>query len=331
MADGDRAAVHVDLGRIPAEALVDRAGLCGEGFIGFDEIEVLHGPAGLLERLAGCRNGARAHDRGIDTGVRPRDDARERLDAALVGFLERHEHHRRRAVVDAGGVRRGNRAFLVEGRTQLRDGLERDAVLDVLVIGNDHVALARLDRHRNDLVLEAARLPRRLGLVLRSNRELVLLVSADLPLARVVLGGRAHVIAVEGIPQAVLDHRVDHLGVAHLHTVAQVHDVRRLAHALLAAGDDDRRRAFLDLLGAERDRAQARAAELVHAPGGRVDRDAGRNGRLAGRVLAGAGREDLAHDDFGHVAGRDAGTIERAFDRRLAEFMRRQACQRTVE
>ena len=51
--------------------------------------------------------------------------------------------------------------------------------------------------------------------------------------------------------------------------------MRRLAHALLAAGDDDLGRAVCDLLGAERDRAQARAAKLVHAPGRAIDRDAG--------------------------------------------------------
>ena len=101
-----------------------------------------------------------------------------------------------------------------------------------------------------------------------------------------VLGRRAHVVAVEGIPQAVLDHGVDELDVAHLGAVAQVRAVRRLAHALLAAGDDDLGRAELDLLGAERHGAQARAAQLVHAPGRRVDRDAGADRGLAGRVLA---------------------------------------------
>ena len=65
---------------------------------------------------------------------------------------------------------------------------------------DDHVALAGLDRHRHDLVLEFSRLLRRLGLVLRGDRELVLLRARDLPLPRDVLGGIAHVVAVEGIP-----------------------------------------------------------------------------------------------------------------------------------
>src|SRR5262245_26708135 len=52
MADGDRAAVDVDLGGIPAEVLVDRAGLGRECLVGLDQVEVSGIPAGLLERLA---------------------------------------------------------------------------------------------------------------------------------------------------------------------------------------------------------------------------------------------------------------------------------------
>jgi hypothetical protein len=37
--DRNRAAIDVDLGGIPAEVLVDRAGLRGEGLIGLDQIE----------------------------------------------------------------------------------------------------------------------------------------------------------------------------------------------------------------------------------------------------------------------------------------------------
>ena len=167
-----------------------------------------------------------------------------------------------------GGVGRGDGAVLVEGRPQLGDAVERGAVADVLVLGDDDIALPGLDGDGGDLVLELAGLLRRLGLVLRGDGELVLILARDLPLSRDVLGRVAHVIAVEGVPQAVLDHRVDELDVAHLGAVAQVRGVRRLAHALLAAGDDDLGRAGQDLLGAERDRAQARAAHLVDRKAG---------------------------------------------------------------
>ena len=184
-----------------------------------------------------------------------------------------HQHQRRGAVVDAGGVAGRHRAGLGEGRAQLAQRLGRDAGLGVLVGIDHHVALAALDGDRDDLVLELAGLHGRFGLVLRGGGELVLLLAGDLPLLGHVLGGRAHVVAVEGIPQPVADHGVDHLRVAHLDAVAQMHGVRRLAHAFLAAGDDDLGIADADRLEAERHRAQAGTAKLIDAVGGLLDRE----------------------------------------------------------
>src|SRR5262249_27695818 len=53
MPDGDGAAVDVDLVGVPTEPLVDGASLGGERLIGFDQVQVLHGPAGPLQRLLG--------------------------------------------------------------------------------------------------------------------------------------------------------------------------------------------------------------------------------------------------------------------------------------
>jgi hypothetical protein len=54
-----------------------------------------------------------------------------------------------------------------------------------------------------DLVLELAGLHRRFGLVLRADGEGVLILAGDLPLLGDVLGRVAHVIALEGVEQAV--------------------------------------------------------------------------------------------------------------------------------
>ena len=75
---------------------------------------------------------------------------------------------------------------------------------------------------------------------------------------------------------------------------------------------------------AERDRAQAGAAQLVDAPGRAFHRNAGGDRGLAGRVLALAGGQDLAHDDLGDAAGLDAGALQRGLDGDLAEFVGRQ-------
>src|SRR5215207_2109550 len=331
MADGDCAAVDVHDLRVPAHVLVDGERLRREGLVRLDEVEVLDLPAGPLERLARGRDRAGAHDRRIDAGGRPGGDAGERRQAALLRLLGRHQHHRGGAVVDAGRVAGRHRAILGEGGLQLADGLDRRAGADVLVLVDDGVAFPGLDGEGRDLVLEPAGLLRRLGLVLRGDGELVLVVARELPLRGDVLGRVAHVVAVEGVHQAVLQHRVDEPEVAHLGAGAHVGGVRRLAHRLHAAGDDDVGIAVGDLLHADGDGAQPRAAELVQAPGGLLLRDAGVHRRLAGRVLALAGGEHLAEDDLVDLRTLDLGARHGRLDRRLAEVVRRRVGEGAVE
>ena len=123
VADGDRAAVDVHLGGVPAEVLVDRQRLGGEGFVGLDQVEVVGLPAGALQHLAGGGDRAGAHHRGIDAGGGEAGDAGQRGQAALGGFGGGHQDQRRGAVIDAGGVAGGDRAVLGEGGTQLGHGL----------------------------------------------------------------------------------------------------------------------------------------------------------------------------------------------------------------
>src|SRR5690606_1340931 len=140
-------------------------------------------------------------------------------------------------------------------------------VADVFVVANHDLALARLDRHRNDLVLETPGLLCGFRLVLRGGRERVLLVAGELPLPGDVLARVAHVIAVEGVPQPVADHRVAHRVVAQLHARPQLRATRGKRHRVLPTGHDDAGIAAGDLLHAHGDRAQARATDLVQPPG----------------------------------------------------------------
>ena len=119
--------------------------------------------------------------------------------------------------------------------------------------------------------------------------------------------------------------RVDELDVAHLGAVAQVCAVRGLAHALLAAGDDDLRRPRLDLLRAERDGARPEPQSWFIAQAGDSTGNAGGDRGLARRVLSRAGRQDLAEDHLRDVPRLDPGTLEGGLDGHLAELVRRQA------
>ena len=99
----------------------------------------------------------------------------------------------------------------------------------------------------------------------------------------------------------------------------------------LAAGDDDLGIAVEQRLIAERDGAQARAAELIDAPGWRFHRNTGGDRGLPRRVLALRRGEDLPHDDFGNAPGLDAAALKRGANGDGAEIVRGHGGKRAVE
>src|SRR5919109_86471 len=124
------------------------------------------------------------------------------------------------------------------------------------------------------------------GLLLARHGELVLLFARDRVFFRHVLGRDAHVILVVHVPQAVDDHGVDHLRVAHAEALARAHQrVRRKAHRLLPAGDHDVGVAVRDRLRAEHRRLEPRAAHLVDRHGGNHLGESGLYRRLPRPVL----------------------------------------------
>ena len=160
---------------------------------------------------------------------------------------------------------------------------------------------------------------------------MILVLAGDLEFLGHILGRGAHVIAVEGIHQPVLQHGVDQREIAHLLAGAQLLGMRGLGHALLAAGDHDAGIAAGDLLRRQRHGAQARAAKLVDAKGGVFDRNAGIDAGLAGRVLPRAGGENLAHDDLIHLLTLHARAGEGGLDGHRAQRMRRERGKGAVE
>ena len=184
------------------------------------------------------------------------------------------------------------------------------------------------DRHRHDFILEPAGLLRRLRLVLGGDGEAILVLAADLPLSGDVLRRVAHVIAVKGVDEAVLQHGVDELQFPHLHPAPEIGRVGGERHRLLTAGDDDVGVAVGDLLQSERNGAQAAAAQLVDAERRLFLRNAGLHRRLAGRILALRGGKNLPEDHFVHFARVDLRRFESALDGDGAELVggRRAEC-----
>ena len=133
-------------------------------------------------------------------------------------------------------------------------------------------------------------------------------ISSSSPIS---VGLLEHLLAGERVAQAVLDHRVERLDVAHAEALARAgQQVGRLRHRLHAAADRD-----LEVAGAHRlvehpDRAHARRAHLVDRLRGDLDRDAGLDLRLAGRDLALARLQHRAHHDVLDLLGRDVGALQ---------------------
>ena len=121
---------------------------------------------------------------------------------------------------------------------------------------DDHrrVALALRDAHRHDLVGEATVVDGGRGAHVALHRHVVLLLAGDVA-GGVALGAEPHQAGVERAPQAVADDRVLQLGVAVAEaTAGTLRQVRRVGHALHAAGDDDVGLAAHDHLVGEVDR-----------------------------------------------------------------------------
>ena len=70
MAQGDGAAVDVDLLAIPLKQLTDGQRLDGKSLVGFDKVHLVQRPAGALQRLAAGAHRADAHHRRVDPGDR---------------------------------------------------------------------------------------------------------------------------------------------------------------------------------------------------------------------------------------------------------------------
>jgi hypothetical protein len=130
-----------------------------------------------------------------------------------------------------------------------------------------------------------------------AQRELVEVGAGELELVADLGGLLEHLLPGERVGEAVVDHRVERLGVAHPVAEARVlQQVRRLGHRLHPARDRDVEVADPHGLVDDARRAQARGADLVDGLARDLLRDAGLDLGLAARDLALAGLEDLPED-----------------------------------
>ena len=296
----------VDVHVIKAEAQLAAHGeeLGGKGFVGFDLIEIGHCPTSLFQSLAGGGDGAKAHHVGFHTGTGPAHNAGERRKAPFSGQSGIHEHQSRRAVVHAGSVARRHHAVLLEGGAQLAEHVHGGAGAGELITSEIEGFFLLLHVYGHDLFIEHARFQRGCGPLLGKHGMGVQFFTGKMVAGRHVLGGDAHVIVVESVPEAVPDHLVHKLGIAHAAPPAcGGQDIGSLRHVLHAACHHTAGLSGADGQRGFRHGLEAGTADLVHRPRRDLHGDTGLDGGLTRGVLAQPRLKDVAHDDFFHHAG----------------------------
>src|ERR671916_2685035 len=149
-----------------------------------------------------------------------------------------------------------------------------------------------------------------------------------------VLGRHAHVVVVEDVPQAVVDHVVVDIGFGHPHPVAVaalVQQERRPVHVLDTAGHDHVGVAQGYLLGRGDYGLQPRAAHPVQRHAGNLDGEAALDAHLPARVHALARGEDVSYYHLVDLVALDAGPREDLLADRGAEVRGRRVLERTAE
>ena len=189
-------------------------------------------------------------------------------------------------------------------------GIER-----LLVVFDHDFALAGLDGHRDDFAGQRAVLDGGLGALERLDGVGVHLFTGQAVLVGRVLGKGAHQAAGACVFQTIKEHVVLDLAMTHAQTAAGLlNNVRRVGHALHAAGNHDAVAAGLERVVGLHHGFHAGAAQLVDSRAASRRWQACVQARLAGRALLQAGGQDAAHNDLVDVSGGYAGTGNRFTD-----------------
>lgn len=122
-----------------------------------------------------------------DSSAERTDDLGEGLEAKLVNLLLGRKHKRGRSIVQVGRIRSRDRPILLEDGLEARNLLRLD-LLVLLVLLDDNLTRAALERHGRDLGLECAGLPCLGGLAVRIEAVVVLVLAGDLVLCGGLLG-----------------------------------------------------------------------------------------------------------------------------------------------
>src|SRR6266550_8064655 len=210
MTERHRAAVHVEFrfgdGELAAHAL-DAA----ERFVHLEEVDIVDRPAGLRETALDRALRRREETLGLVRELALRDDPRDRLRPDLTRPLLGRDDQRGAAIIELRRVARRDRAAGLERRLKLRQRFEGRLTRRLIFADQGDGAFLPCDLDGLDLQVERSLALRADRLLVRAEREAVLIFAAEPALLGDELTPEAHV------PVAVCVHEaVDEIGVLEL-------------------------------------------------------------------------------------------------------------------
>jgi len=150
---------------------------------------------------------------------------------------------------------------------------------------------------------------------------LVLLFAADTEGRVLEVRRLTHRAMVEGAPEAVVHHAVDHWCFAHARSPACCrHDVGRVGHRLHSPCDDECGLTEADVTVGHGDGGHSRQAHLVDRRRRDRHRHPGATGGLTRGDLTGPGLDHVAEKDLIDPGGIEAGSSQGCGDRRRTEI-----------
>src|SRR5690606_34163751 len=188
MAKRDGAAIEIGFREINARLMNNGERLGGEGFVQLDDINILDGEAGALQRFLGRRDGADPHD--LRRTARDCDgaNAREFLEAMRIGIVFRADKRCRRAVGKRGRGRRRHRARFIEGGLQAGQRLKRRLGADAAILLDARIAINDGDNLIGEFSARARGRRPRMAL----DRQFFLLLAGDLVFLREIFRRDPH-------------------------------------------------------------------------------------------------------------------------------------------
>jgi len=192
--------------------------------------------------------------------------------------------------------------------------------------------MASRDLHGDNLCGKSALLLRLQGPPVAGDRVIVLLAPREAAFGSAAVRQDAHGKTTVRVPEAVPEHAVDQLGVAHAISAAGLgQQIGRGRHVFRAAGHDHVCVAALDGLGGEHHGLQPRAADLVDRGRPHARGNAGRHCGLPGHVLAQPGAEDVPQDHLVDLLRAHARPIQGSAHDRAPQLRGRNGRQRPAE